>query len=362
MIEDVFVINPVVHPFNLSEANVASRFGAIVREDIYTMHSTWNPPQWTMPREQYLTDWSVDMVTDTVFLESSTDLGAHHFLRLDSWFTDGLCSRAKNVETATKYPKRYRNYVGVDPTLGLEAALRDFHEQLAEIPNAVGVKFYPHQIDPFRDWRMDDGELLFPLYEAALEAGMTTMAVHKAVPNGPVPINPYRIDDVEGAAMAFPQLNFEIVHSGMAFVEETALALARFANVYASLETTSLLLHRSPRRFSEIMAEFLFWGGPEKIIWSDGCLLTHPEPLLQAFWNWELPEDLLDKYRLEQVTKADRALILGQNWARVAGVDIEQVKADIADDEFARRKVENGGLLTPFTTWKRQAGLEAVAA
>jgi predicted TIM-barrel fold metal-dependent hydrolase len=207
---------------------------------------------------------------------------------------------------------------------------------------------------------MDDRKLLFPLYEAALERGMRTVAVHKAVPNGPVPTNPYRIDDVEGAAMEFPGLNFEIVHSGMAFVDETAAVIARFPNVYASLETTSLLLHRSPRRFSEIMAEFLFWGGPEKIIWSDGALLCHPEPLLQAFWNWQMPEDLLEKYGMEPVSREDRALILGKNWARVAGVDIEQVKREIADAQFERAKRENG-LAAPFSTWKRLAGLESEA-
>jgi predicted TIM-barrel fold metal-dependent hydrolase len=360
VIEDVFVIDPVVHPFNLSEENLASRFGAHVRQGIWTMHSTWNPPEWQMPAEQYLTDWPADMVAETVFLESSVDFGSHHFLRLDSWFKDGLCSRAKNVDTSRRYPTRFRNYLGVDPTLGLSAAMSDFKEQLEEIPNAIGIKLYPHQVSPYRTWRMDDKDLLFPLYEAAAEAGMQTIAVHKAVPNGPVPINPYRIDDVEGAAMEFPDLNFEIVHSGMAFVEETATALARFPNVYASLETTSLLLHRAPRRFSEIMAQFLFWGGPEKIIWSDGCLLCHPEPLLQAFWRWQLPDDLLEEYGLEQITKQDKALILGKNWARVAGLDIEELKAQIAGDEFDTIRREQG-LAAPFSTWKRRAGIEQAA-
>ena len=37
-------------------------------------------------------------------------------------------------------------------------------------------------------------------------------------------------------AIHFPDLNFEIVHSGLAFVEETAHAIARSHNVYANLE------------------------------------------------------------------------------------------------------------------------------
>jgi hypothetical protein len=360
VLEDIFVVNAVVHPFNLSQDNVASRFGTAVREGIWDMHSNWNPPQWQMPQAEYQTDWSMEMLTDTIFRESCVDLAVTHFLRLDTWFTDGLASRAKNVESSQRWPQRYRNYIGIDPTLGLEAAMRDFQEQLEEIPDAVGVKFYPHRVNPFQSWRMDDAELLFPLYQATLDAGMRTVAVHKAVPNGPVPINPYKVDDVDGAAMEFPDLNFEIVHSGMAFVEETALALARFPNVYASLETTSLLLHKSPRRFSEIMAEFLFWGGPEKIIWSDGALLCHPEPLIQAFWRWELPEDLLERYKLEQVSRDDKALILGRNWARVVGLDVDAYLASVKDDEFERARRERG-IEAPFTNWKRRAGLEEAA-
>src|SRR5262249_331881 len=159
-----------------------------------------------------------------------------HTLRLDSYFKDGLCARRKTVEAVRRWPQRFVGYVGVDPTLGLDICLRELDEQLDELPEAVGLKLYPAQVDPFRTSRMDEEPLASPLFARAPARALKTGAVHKASPPGPVPLNPSRIEDVDTAADAFPDLAFEIVHAGVAFTEETCQALARYPNVYANLE------------------------------------------------------------------------------------------------------------------------------
>ena len=50
---------------------------------------------------------------------------------------------------------------------------------------------------------MDDPKLAYPLFERAQKLGIRTVAIHKAIPNGPVPINPYKVDDVDGAPFIF---------------------------------------------------------------------------------------------------------------------------------------------------------------
>jgi hypothetical protein len=111
-------------------------------------------------------------------------------------------------------------------------------------------------------------------------------------------------------------------------------------------------MHHGPGLFNEIMAQFLFWGGSEKIIYSDGTLFCHTQPLLEKFWNLEFPEELLHKYNLKQITKEEKALILGGNYARIVDLDIEKAKAAIADDEFAveRRRT---GIQKPYSNWLR---------
>jgi predicted TIM-barrel fold metal-dependent hydrolase len=353
MIEGAFIINPIAHAYNLTDANLQPNpYGRGLRDLLVNLHLVWNPPHLRVPAEVYMSDWPVEAVARTLFLETDVDMAANMYLRLDSWFKDGLCSRAKNVEAATRWPERYLTYVGVSPTQGLDVCLKDLEEQMAELPNSIGLKLYPDEVEPFRSWRMDDPKLAYPLFERAQKLGIKTVAIHKAIPNGPVPMNPYRVDDVDGAAIHFPELNFEIVHAGLAFVDETAHAIARFHNVYANLEITSLLMHHGPGMFDEILAQFLFWGGPEKIIYSDGTLFCHTQPLLEKFWNLSFSDELMQKYNLKQLTKTDKALILGGNYGRIIGLDVEKAKARMANDGFARERQQTG-IQKPFSNWLR---------
>ncbi len=351
MIDDTFIINPVAHAYNLTDQNLQpNKYASGLRKLLVDLHHSWNPPELRVPMEVYMSDWPMEALARTMFLESDVDMAANMYLRLDSWFKDGLCSREKNVEAATRWPQRFLTYVGVDPTSGLEKCLRDLDDQMRELPNSIGLKLYPDQVEPLRSWRFDDPKLAYPLFERAQKLGIKTVAIHKAIPNGPVPMNPYRVDDIDGAAIHFPDLNFEIIHSGLAFVDETAHALARFPNVYANLEITSLLMLHGPGFFNEIMAQFLFWGGPEKIIYSDGTMFCHSQPLLEKFWNLKLPDELLEKYNIAQLSKSDKSLIFGGNYARIVGLDIEKAKAQIADDEFAKER-QRTGLQKPYSNW-----------
>jgi len=351
MIDGVAVVDAVVHPYDLSADNVAGEAGAMVREGFYQLHAQWNPPHLQAPRHWFQADQQADTLMAMLQTETSVDLAVYHTLRLDSLFRDGLCGRAKAIELQRRWPERTFVYVGLDPTLGVARALSDLDEQLAEVPSAIGVKFYPDQVAPYRTFRMDDPAVCFPIYERAAERGLRVIAVHKALPNGPVPLAPYRIDDVEGAAMAFPHLAFEIVHAGMAFVEETGYALARFPNVYANLEVTSLLLHKAPRLFQEALATMLFWGGPDKLIWATGANFAHPQGLLDRFWALQLDADLLDRYQLPPLDRELKARVLGRNWAAMTGVELD---VDTFDTE--------GELLAPYTQWGRALGEDHVDA
>jgi predicted TIM-barrel fold metal-dependent hydrolase len=358
MIDGVFVINPIAHAYDLSEENIRpNAYGRGLAKLLWQLHYEWNPPELRVPQDVYMSDWPMEALARTMFLESPIDMAANMNLRLDSWFLDGLCSREKNVEAAERWPNRFFTYVGVDPTQPPDVFLPDLEDQMRELPGSVGLKLYPDRVDPLGQFRMDDPKVAYPLFERALELGIKTVAIHKAVPNGPVPIAPYRVDDIDGAAIHFPELNFEIVHSGLAFADETALAIARFPNVYANLEITSLLLHKAPGLFNEIIGLFLMWAGPEKIIYSDGTLFCHSRGVIEKLWKLELSDHILEKYGLEQWTHEDKALILGGNYARMIGVDIEEARRRIADDEFSRH-IDHNGYDDPYSNWLRIAGHE----
>ncbi|WP_340538520.1 amidohydrolase family protein [Nocardioides sp. GXZ039] len=357
--DDVFVIDAVTHAYNLSEANARNKYGLQLGELIAGIHATWNPPELTMEPEVFRGDTSIETVMRTMFEESQTDVAVHHVLRLDSWFHDGLCARDKTEEALRRWPHRVIGYVGVDPLAGPDVYLPDLREQVEAMPSAVGLKLYPHGVDPYRRWRADDPEIL-ELFAAAQELGLKSVAIHKAVPNGAVPMDPYKVDDIDIAADAFPDMTFEIVHSGMAFLDETAWAIGRYPNVYANLEITTSLLQHAPGWFEEILAQLIFWGGPQKVLWATGCILTHPQALLERFWALEFSEATLHKFGIPQLTEDDKRAILGLNYAGLVGFDIETARAQHRHDEFAlARSVD--GLKPPFSTWRETVAQEAAA-
>lgn len=352
MINDQLVIDAVAHAYDLSDANTQpNRHAQIMRTMLCGLHELWQPGIGLNTEEQ-CTDWPIEVLARTLFLESDVDLAVTHTLRLNSYFKDGLCARHKTVEAVRRWPQRFFGYVGLDPTLGLDTCLRELDEQMEELPEAVGLKLYPAQVNPLRSWRMDDSKLAFPLFKAAQDRGIKIVAIHKAAPLGPVPLNPFKLDDVGGAADAFPDLAFEIVHAGWAFMDETLLQLATMPNIYANLECTSAFATKMPGQFEQMMANFFAWGGPTKVIFSSGNMVLHSQPILEKFRSFQFSDETMKSLGIPQFTKEDLALILGGNIARIIGLDDAKARKRIENDEFAQELRETG-MQAPYSNWRR---------
>ena len=203
---------------------------------------------------------------------------------------------------------------------------------------------------------MDDPKLIYPLYEQASKLGLRHVAVHKAVPIGPFAVGQaYNPSDIENAATDFPHLNFEIVHGGLAFMEETAWLLARFPNIYINMEIQNIIVERRPRTFAEILLGLCRVGGSDmlnRLFWGSGGTLHHPQPGLEAFVNFEIPEDMLANGGLfkpiRQITRDDKANMLAGTFAKLHGLDLAKLKAGIAGDAFEVAK--QSGFPPPYST------------
>jgi uncharacterized protein len=347
---DLFVIDAVVHALNLDRSNVASRYGEQLYQMSYGLHCMMTPPDRQVPIATYMTDMAAETLARTMFEETSTRLVATHTLTLDSWFHDGFAARHKTEEMVRRWPTRVLGYVGVDPSGETTAVLDDLEAQVAALPGATGVKMYPHQMNPYRHWRTD-GETCMAVIDRARRLGLKSIAIHKALPNGSVPLAPYRIDkDFETAADAFPDMAFEIVHSGMAFIEETALAISRFPNVYANLETTTALLWQAPGRFEAALALLMQWGGPEKLLWGTGCTVTHPQHLIELMWAFQFSPETRDRHGIPPITDDIKRLILGGNYARMIGTDTKALATAQIGDAFDA----DTPIKAPWSVWNAQ--------
>lgn len=363
--DGLFVIDAVAHPYNFDAANygddrLAHNSAEATAELAWALVSVPTSEEYDVPRDVYMRDWSVDETASMLFAESQTDAAICHHLPIYA-FKDGLVSVEKTAEAREKYPNRFIGaYAGVDPLQG-NGAVESLRQQ-AKLFRPDGVKMYPTSWGPgtVTNWRMDDPKVTYPILEAASEMGIKVAAIHKAVPIGPAPVtDAYGAKDVEGPATHFPHMNFEIVHGGLSFVEDTAWMLSRYPNVFINLEILNIVLLRRPRRFAQILLDLLSVGGPgvmKQLMWGTGTILHHPRPTIEAFLDFEFPEDLLENSGLlgplPQITREDKADILANNYARMHGWDIEKIKADVGTDQFTRS--EGQELAPPYSTYDAQ--------
>jgi hypothetical protein len=75
---------------------------------------------------------------------------------------------------------------------------------------------------------MDDQESAFLVWEHAANLRLDVIAVHESLPISAVLMKPSRFEDIDDAAEGFSDRNFEVVHSGLTFAQETRWQLARF--------------------------------------------------------------------------------------------------------------------------------------
>jgi uncharacterized protein len=327
MIGDAFVFDGVAHPFNFTEKNVYDRAGEMFRQHLYAFHQVLTPD--TEPKlsaEQYLKDWTPADIHEMVFDHSDTDMLVAMPLPLTDLFRDGLSPWEDCAELASRDPERIVFWGSVNPVEG-RRALDLMERQVGEF-GAKAFKFYNVRYDygaPF-PWRMDDPRIAFPVFEKAQELGINLIGVHKGVPLGPQPVEATQTWDMDGAAAAFPDLNFVIFHVGLPFLDETCWQLIRHPNLYASIAATLNFIVRSPRMFAEILGKLLFWCGEDKIVYGSEAPIWQPQWALNAFRDFSIPQDLCEGYGYPQLTDQAKRKILGENLLRLHGLDVDATR------------------------------------
>jgi predicted TIM-barrel fold metal-dependent hydrolase len=328
MIGDAIVFDGVAHVFNFQQKNAYGPPGEMFNNHLYAFHAALTPDGETvLPPEEFLRQWTVDEIDEMVYRQSATDMLCAMPLPLTDLFKDGLSPWEECAELARRNPDRTVFWGSVNPMEG-RRALDLMERQVGEF-GARAFKFYNVRYDygrPF-PWRMDDPQVAFPVFEKAQELGVNLIGVHKGVPLGPQPIESTQTWDMDGAAANFPDLNFVIFHVGLPFIDETCWQLIRYPNLYASIAATINFIARAPRQFAEVLGKLLFWCGEDKIIYGSEAPIFHPRWALEAFWNFELPQDLVEGYGYPQLTEQAKRKILGENLLRLHGMDVGEVRS-----------------------------------
>ena len=338
MIGDAFVFDGVAHPFNFEADNARGPAGQMFSNHIYAFHNALTPEgQPLLSADEFLRKWSAEEIHEMVYENSDADMLVAMPLPLTDLYKDGLAPWMECAKLAKLDPDRTVMWGTVNPLEG-KRALDDVTRQVEEY-GAKAFKFYNLRYEDGGQvpWRMDDPEVAFPVFERIHELGINLVGVHKGVPLGPQMIEYTQTWDMDGAADAFPDINFVIYHVGVPFIDETCWQLIRFPNLYASLAVSINFIVRAPRHFAELLGKLLFWCGEDKIVYGSEAPIWQPQWPLQAFWDFQIPQDLCEGYGYPQLTDQAKRKILGENLLRLHGMDVTDTVARLGRKQTAPR-------------------------
>jgi uncharacterized protein len=220
---------------------------------------------------------------------------------------------------------------------------------------------------PSGGWFLDDEEIGFPFLERVRALGPRVVATHKGL-GGPIPeasVPAASPRDIGPAAAAFPDITFVVYHSGYERnpdgqegpydaasagpahgVDRLVRSLAGAGigpagNVYAELGSTWFLMLRRPLEAAHVLGKLLRALGPERIVWGTDCAwYGSPQPLIDAFRTFVIPEAMQEQFGYPALTPAVKERILSANaqalygftaaaradgdWAANAGADLQR--------------------------------------
>lgn len=291
----------------------------------------------------------------------------------------------------------YESLESMNLTAYQTAMVRDFVNQIAGsqrllahgslFPGKYNTDYMQHQIDqfhpdswkgysvaycaknnndptkPMEQWRMDDHEVAYPMYEVIARnkqelqkhPGFFNICVHKGLSadeaedpklNTPENGNP---DDIPSAAMDWPQFNFIIYHGAwaprffakpsleaikgnrlregvpdIAWTTRMAQLCQHLPNVYTELGSTfGAVVTTFPTVCAHILGQLLkYWGSDRIVFGTDSLWYGSPQWQIEALWRFQIPESIATKYGYPQLTPAIKRKILGLNSARIYKIPV----------------------------------------
>lgn len=283
---------------------------------------------------EFFQDLSFDTIARAEFVESPVDYAILHSLPNLGFGLGHITLPEKCAAFRDRFPHRTR-MLGTVGTPIAATAIEEIARQHGEL-RIDGVKLYPAFFYDGKGegWRMDGTDWATPFLEACRKLGLKRIAIHKALWLEPAPKSAFAIDDMGPPLDRFPDMTFEMVHGGAAFLDETIALMQRHPNLYLTLETTFSYILTRPRVFAKVLGRLVSEVGSERLLFASGNNLAHPRPLIEAFAGYQFPDAERQEFGIPALTAQDRANIMGLNAARLYGLDPDPA----FDDEFSRAR------------------------
>jgi hypothetical protein len=222
------------------------------------------------------------------------------------------------------------------------------------ISNSAKVDDDPKSL--MRQWRHDDPDVAYPTFELiqkyyekvkAKRPGFNNICVHKGLAPGPPDPKRGHPEDLPKAARDWPTLNFITYHAciqpnffladtleevkagklrggvpNISWTTEYAQLVQGLPNCYAELGTTwASSVVTFPTVAAHILGQLLKFMGEDRIVFgSDSVWYGSPQWQIEAFWRFQIPEALREKYGYPELTETAKRKILGLTSAKLYGI------------------------------------------
>jgi predicted TIM-barrel fold metal-dependent hydrolase len=230
-----------------------------------------------------------------------------------------------------------------------------------------------YDLDPqslMRRWTLDDQQVAYPMYDLIVrngdgdmlrsKPGFLNICIHKGLstdaPDDPSLGFPV---DIPRAARDWPMLNFIIYHScirpgfwmldamndvrsgrlrqgvpDILWTTQFAVDAAPYPNVYAELGTTfASCVVTFPTVCAHILGQLMKFFGEDRIVFgTDSVWYGSPQWQIEAFWRFQIPDDLRNQYGYPELSETAKRKILGLNSAKLYQLPASATYAPVPPD------------------------------
>lgn len=328
--QDIFVVDGHIHLWDASPENWRNQYGEGWIRCFYDYHTGLSPEDCVWPFEKYC-KYGEDTLIDDLFFKGYVDIGIFNSTYLYEFYKNGFNTHEQNNVLKEKYPERFILCGSFDPR-DEEAGLDSFQQMVESYP-IQGLKLYTAEWrGSSKGWRLND-PWAYRYFELCEKLGVKNLHVHKGPTIYPLSRDAFDVHDVDYAATDFPNLNFIVEHVGLPRLEDFCWIATQEKNVYAGTSVAMAFIHARPRYFGDIIANLLFWLDEDRILFGSDYALWHPKWLIEKFLAFKLPEDIEKEYGVELTLDVKRK-ILGENAARLYGIDIAERTGQLAGDKI----------------------------
>ncbi len=184
-----------------------------------------------------------------------------------------------------------------------------------------GVKLYTAEWNGASKGYSLKDDFVAPYMEKCRELGIRNIHIHKGPTIHPLDKDAFDVHDVDRVATMFPDLTFIIDHCGMPRIDDFCWIAGQEPNVYGGLALIPSFIHARPRYFGQMLADLLFFLGPDRLIFGSDYGITSPKWIIEKFIDYHFPDDLAGEAGVELTLDVKRK-ILGLNAAKLYDLEV----------------------------------------